>query len=126
MGSEAVPVWLVDLWVEDNAGCLKEPFSPAVVACETGVDLGRALRRCLELVLDGRLELVWEMFCPACFCKWRKAGPDISCPSCGKVLSFHDVYLLFSVTPEYRKHVAEHRSKRIVFSYSRTLRRAGK
>lgn len=113
--------WAIDDWVKEMAGSLEEPFSPLLVAEETGLDLSTVVQRCLELCGDGKLKLVWEMHCPKCSRSWREAGvndiPDVSC-QCGEELSAHDIYLLFAVTPEYRGFIKKCKPK-YLFSFCR-------
>lgn len=114
--------FLVDMWVKEFAETGDtEAFHLDAVAKDTGLNIRDVFERLLLLVSDGKLVLLWDVRCPVCgeaILREREVNCNVWCSKCKKVVEVSPdvIYPLFSVSPEYKEHVIQNRSRRLVFS----------
>lgn len=109
--------WEIDHWVDDRALKPIKAFHPTAIQKDLDVDLNTIFIRLLELVQDGKLEIMWRVVCPNCFrqlgiYKGHESIPCFSeCPECGEQEVTKDIiFPLFSVTEEYRNAVKKNKN----------------
>ena len=59
--------WEVDYWIEDKANSLIGSFYPTIVSRDTELPLSLVFERLLELSVNKKLKLKWEIRCPDCY-----------------------------------------------------------
>jgi len=60
-------IWMVDRAVDEIAMSRIQRFYPTLVAKRTGLPVEVVFERLLQLSIDGKLKLKWEVRCPNCF-----------------------------------------------------------
>lgn len=94
----------VDIWVEELAHIPYERFYPSAIARKVDLPIEAIFRRLLDLVEDGKLEIIFEIRCPECDVRVsehsdRKELPtEEYCFECGLIFPVDE----YSINPAFR------------------------
>lgn len=112
----------IDCVIEEIAYSRVVRFYPTVVSKATGLSLNSVFEYLLELTIDGRLEIKWEIRCHHydCNCLIKRVenideyfGKYIECPDCEREIYVNEnlVFPVFLVTDSYRGDIRSFKKK---------------
>lgn len=128
-------IWDVDDWVDGMASLPVKRFYPTAVAKDTALPLKDAFDRLLQLVIDQKLLLFWEVRCPNYECSRtinvvqdpnEVIGETIHCGICGEEIEITTglVFPIFELSPDYKERMRQKKTNCVgpVFAASRASR----
>lgn len=122
--------WSVDAWVDEVAKTPVTGFYPTATAKDTELPLNIVFDRLIELVHDGKLDLLFETRCSKCFQTLSETevpplGENMYCMYCDEdvVIEPYNVFPLFRITKQYKESLKKNKGLTLLGRWGKMCRR---